>query len=343
MGRLRPIGWLCLLCLLAFGACGATGRVVPEVQDGRGPGPVPPRYEGSLRALSAALADGLDDSARNMIQRLRARLVRDEFTGLLDLEGARAFVEGCARVIEGRSRVRACSFSLEFRRIEGERELSLFLVIESQWPAELTFMPGVAQVTVDRAFMEPSGELVQITRRVGLDNQESWVVPAESTVEYHLGDWPTGMARGSLAGRIRVDLKALAPQVKEAAAFYSAGGLRVAQAVHVELAGFLPTQAVSPGDLLPAVLDPTVGIHGLVERIVRLKPSLYREAEGELVGLIGRATDLEISARIAPALRWVTGGACPGSDPREWRLWAVQGFEEKSTRKIPSMLDLPCR
>jgi len=331
---------LTVCACLGSGACAANQDKELPQQD-FGPGPVPPRYQGDLEALTSALAEELDTTAWNMVRRLRARLGHDQARGLQDLRGVRAFVDGCARVLEGRSRVSACSFRLDFRRNAEARELELLLLIQNRWPRDLVFVSGAVQLTVDRSFIEASGEMVSVTRRVALPTQPEWWAKSGEGTEVSLGLWPITMARESLAGRIAVSLKLIAPKVLDGDERFAVGGIGVESNPYVELAGFLPTQALQPKDLVPAVLDADIGIHGLIERVVRLDPAAYGSAEAEILGLIERATDLEITARIAPVLRWITRGACPGSDPREWRLWAVEQKNKTSHPGTPSVLDLP--
>ena len=156
-----------------------------------------------------------------------------------------------------------------------------------------------------------------------------------------MGFWPLSMSSETLAGRLEVHLRLLLAEVRDGDDLFSAGKLETSPAMHVELAAFLPNGALPLQDLVPAVLDQGIGIHGLMERLVRLSPADYTEARGQITALIGRATDLEISVRIAPALRWVTQGSYPGSDPREWRLWARQQILKNSGALDPSGLDLP--
>jgi hypothetical protein len=327
------------VCLVSCACAALPGEELP--QQALGHGPVPPRYQGSLEALSSALEERLDTTAWNIVRRMRIRLVRDQARGLQDLSGARAFVEGCARVLEGRSRVSACSFELEFRRNSEARELELLLLIQNRWPRDLVFVPGAVQLTVDRAFIEANGEMASVTRRVVLPTQPGWRAKSGEGTEVSLGPWPLTMASESLAGRIVVSLKLIAPKVRDGEHLFGVAGFGVASAPHVELAGFLPTQALQPKDLVPAVLDSNIGIYGLIERVVRLDPAAYGAAEEQILLLIERATDLEITARIAPVLRWITSGVCPGSDPREWRLWALEQKIRTSHPGPPSVLDLP--
>ncbi len=331
-----------LTVCLCLGSCACAANQDKELslQD-FGPGPVPPRYQGDLDALGSALAEELDIMAWNMVRRLRSRLGRDQALGRQDLRGTRAFVEGCARVLEGRSRVSACSFRLEFRRNSEARELELLLLIQNRWSRDLAFVSGAVQLTVDRSFIEASGEMVSVTRRVALPTQPEWWAKSGEGTEVSLGHWPITMASESLAGRIAVSLKLIAPKVLDGEDRFAVGGFGVESIPYVELAGFLPTQALQPKDLVPAVLDSDIGIHGLIERVVRLDPAAYGAAEAEILALIERATDLEITARIAPVLRWITRGVCPGSDPREWRLWAVEQKNKTSHPGASSVLDLP--
>ena len=337
--------WVLALLLLGFAACGAPGPD-PIFQGllSAGPlsaGPVPPRYQGRLEALSAALESEPDSVAWNMVRRLRAQLLQDASRGMGDLAGAQAFVEGAASVLEGRTRVAACDFVLQFRREDNRPELELVLVLESRWPRELVFTSGAGQLTMERVFVEASGKLARVSKQVALGEAPKWSVVPDQPTEISMGFWPLGMSSEALAGRLEVHLRLLLAEVRDGIDLFSAGGLKTSPAMHVELAAFLPNGALPLQDLVPAVLDQGIGIHGLMERLVRLSPSDYREACDQITALIGRATDLEISVRIAPALRWVTQGSYPGSDPREWRLWARQQILKNSGALDPSGLDLP--
>lgn len=329
-----------LTLLLGFAAC-ATPLQDPSSQGPLAPEPVPPRYQGRLEALSAALESDPDSIAWNMVRRLRAQLLREASGGMGDLEGARAFVEGAASVLEGRTRVAACDFNLQFRRGENRPELELVLVLKSRWPRELVFISGAGQLTMERVFVEASGKLARVSKQVALGEAPKWSVIPDHPTEVSMGFWPLGMSSQALAGRLEVHLRLLLAEVRDGDDLFSAGGLKTIPAMHVELAAFLPNGALPLEDLVPAVLDQGIGIHGLMERLVRLSPAEYSEAQGKIMALIEGATDLEISVRIAPALRWVTQGSYPGSDPREWRLWSRQQILKNSGALDSSGLDLP--
>ena len=70
--------------------------------------------------------------------------------------------------MEGRIRVAACDFDLQFRRGEDGPDLELVLVLESDWPRELVFIAGAGQVTMERVFVEPSGKLARVSKQVAL-------------------------------------------------------------------------------------------------------------------------------------------------------------------------------
>ena len=273
--------WLLALLLLGFAACAAP-RQDPIVQGPLAPGPVPPRYQGRLEALSAALESDPDSLAWSMVRRLRVQLQWDASRGMGDLAGARAFVEGAASVLEGRTRVAARDFDLQFRRGDNRPELELVLVLESRWPRELVFIAGAGQLTMERVFVEASGKLARVSKQVALEEAPQWSVVPDHPTEISMGSWPLSMSTETLAGRLEVHLRLLLAEVRDGDDLFSAGRLETSPAMHVELAAFLPNGALPLQDLVPAVLDQGIGIHGLMERLVRLSPADYSEARGQM-------------------------------------------------------------
>jgi hypothetical protein len=138
-----------------------------------------------------------------------------------------------------------------------------------------------------------------------------------------LGRFPIRLGPGSIAGRTTWTLDLTAGFVEREDERYPAQDTRVAPVDRVELAPELPSEPLVPAVLADAVLDPTVGMAGVMERCVRVHPREYATALDTLAPLVGRATDAEVSDRLAPCLRWLSRGQASGADPGALRRWVA--------------------
>ncbi|MBL6721144.1 MAG: hypothetical protein ISQ08_07005 [Planctomycetes bacterium] len=314
------------------------GIAEPVEQEPAPAASVPEAYRPALEALEEAIREGSNDRARALFRRLELRLEADPAAE----QALAAVLAGYDLVLGGRERTAALDLSLQLERISGDREaqVEVWLVARSRWSQELLLLPGALVLSVLRTEMDPRGRSGDRAVLLERDPKTELRVPAGGSARWSLGRLPSGVAGGSLASRLRVDLRARAARIKEAGREYPAEALAARPSRHVELAGYLPSSATPLEELRRAALAPEVGIDSWAERIVRLAPQDYEEASIGLRRLVAeRATDLEILDRLAPALRWLLEGEAPGASPSEWRAWARASA--RTAQEAPRTLDLP--
>lgn len=339
---LRPSHIALLLLPSLLAGCAATRDARPApgepIEQPLTSATVPEAYRPALEALEEAVRERSNAQARALLERLELRLEADP-AARRDLAPVLA---GYELVLGGRERSAALELSLQLERTAGPEGplVEVWLLARSEWPEDLTLHPGALVLSVLRTEMDSrarSGDRAVLLEREA--DTELWI-PGGGSARWSLGTLEAGVAERSLASRLRVDLRARVARVSEAGREYPAEALAARPARHVELAAYLPSSATPLQELQRAALAPEVGIDSWAERVVRLAPQDYTAAVTGLRDLVGgRATDLEVLDRLAPALRWLLEGEAPGASPAEWRAWARASA--RAREEAPRTLDLP--
>jgi hypothetical protein len=277
---------------------------------------VPPEFAPVLEMVIAALEDGEEVVAESALRRLLAR----QPTGRA-LEIAR----GLERILDGRRLASTLDLSLEAVE-EGEvnGRYTLTLIARQHGETEVVFRPGAARLRESLVVVNPDGHEHRNLKRLGIPFPEELRIPPEGEVRLVLVDVQLPAPPGLLAVAVRLRFTFLPGRFVE-----PDGRLLPAQSVEVKdvelvrLASFLPTAPVDPAELEAYVREGQIFVPSLMERAVRIPPSLREEALDLLAPHIEAMSLVELELLI-PALRWLSRTVRPAGDPGAWRRWSEQ-------------------
>ncbi|MCC6409840.1 MAG: hypothetical protein IT453_21990 [Planctomycetes bacterium] len=322
----------CLLAVLVT-ACGTPRRALvsddPLVLDPE----LRPRiaaFEPAFEALTAALADDDETSARAILARIRA----------LRPEGPAAeVVEAFQRVLDGRAAVHELELRLVVRgkpNAKGGRRLALAAVSSHDTP-----------VTIHASAARIESSLFGIDVR-GFEHRSAYTRPIDALAELELApDDPELLdvaefdvpISNELAVRAHFEVVLVQAELELDGRRLPAATLRVVPCEVDQLAAFLPTDPVEPTELARCLDQPGFALPAALERAVRIAPARRDEALEACAPVLARMNRIDLE-RAAPCLRWLSGDRDRGGDPDRWRTWAVQ----RTQREPPTpTLDLPAR
>tara|TARA_R110002126_G_scaffold151471_2_gene298498 strand:- start:6617 stop:7621 length:1005 start_codon:yes stop_codon:yes gene_type:complete len=330
-----------LISFLLFGlvACGsvepAPVRVSVRMTD------VPVRYQAQLRALQDSVGEHENEAAEHIVRSVSARLEAEELVGAEDIDGVQQLLDGFHRILRGRRLLSELDLRLELEPVDGAASMRVWLRGDSSGALPVTVRPGGATLRIERLFANPSGEMAYSMRQAFFADLTTLPLERETTFEKDLGEFPIQIGPDSIAGRTTWTLDLTAGFVEQDGVRYPAQDTRIAFIDRIELATDLPNAPLVPEELAEAVLNPSVGMSGVMERCVRIHPREYDAALVQLAPLVSRATDDEISMRLAPCLRWLSRGRASGSDPTSLRRWVANWSRHHGTaRKAAGGLDI---
>lgn len=282
-------------------------------------------------ALQAAVEDGDEAVARRILASLLARRPPANIVAL-----ARAY----ERILDGRVLVRGLRLRLVSLPAEDPGG-GLRLALEASHAEEADLILRVPPSNLRRTLvgMDAGGnQSMGLSTRLAADLSDLRL-PAGEVVTVAFLEYELDVG-GFLAIRERWDLDLRAGEIELDGRRLPAQGVSVAFAERIAIAGFLPTQAVEPAELLDYVGVEQVYTPALIERAVRIDPSRREEALDLLAPEVARMarSDPERIERIAPALRWLSRSSGQGNQPALWQDWFEQRVESQA-RGV--RLDLP--
>jgi hypothetical protein len=307
------------LLLFVLTACGvaepAPGLVRVNLGD------LPLRYQAQLKALQDSIGEDENEAGERILRSVTARLETEALLGVDDLQGVEQLLGGFHRILRGRRLLSELDLRLELEPLEGSASLEVWLRGDSAGPEPVRVQPGGATLRIERMFANPGGKMAYSMRQAHYEDLGPVPVERGTTFRKSLGKFPIQIGQDSIAGRTTWTLVLTAGFIEQDGVRYPAQNIRVGIVDHVELAAELPSAPLLPAELARAALDPSVGMSGVMERCVRIHPREYDSALMQLAPLVSRATDEEVSLRLAPCLRWLSRARASGSDPSALRLW----------------------
>lgn len=333
-----------LLTTLFAGLAGCNSSPTPDL------GPVPIRidlsnvamhHQAQLQALQNAVAENEQDLAEQIARSLAARLEVEDLMEIEGNDGVRQVLTGFQRILIGRRILMDLDLRLETELVEGTGKVRLWLRGDSANVVPVTLRPGGAMLRIERLFAEPSGEMLYNMSQAFFEDLTTLHLVQGETFQRDLGLHPIQLGSHSIASRTTWTLDLTAGSVERDGTEYPAQETPIQMTDRVELAKDLPNVPLLPEELAAAVLDPTVGMAGVMERCVRIHPREYDIALDALAPLVSRATDSEVVGRLAPCLRWLSRGRAGGADPGALRRWmARRSDRERGARAASNGLDI---
>lgn len=326
-------------CLLAVfvTACGSPRRAIVPDQTALLDPALRPRveaFEPAFEALSAALADGDETSARAILARVRA----------LRPEGSAAQVaDAFERVLDGREAARALELRLVVRQpsaapreggAAGTRRL--VLTAFSRHASAVTLRASAARLESSLFGVDARGFEHRSASTQSLDLLAELELEPERLRRLELVEFEVPLAN-ELAVRAHFELVLVQPELELETRRLPVAQLRVSACEVDVLAPFLPTAPVEPAELARYLERPGFGLPAALERTVRIAPERRDEALAACAPVIARMNRLDLE-RAAPCLRWLSGDRERGADPDRWRAWA---FERTRGSEPAPVLDLP--
>ncbi len=308
-------GALALLLALPLAAC-AGGPTNADAAAPPGPSRpvVPAALLPTFEALEQAIEAGDEDSARQLLARIRTRS-RDP-----DVLEAAATYE---RILVGRALADRLDLRLECRELaEAPGTYVARFVATQTGPDDVVLRTAPARLRLWMTTVDVDGDEQRAVRTFAVERLSEIPVPAHGSFELDVGaaELPVGRflaVRGSwqlelFAGSIHVG--------STDAVGYPAMDVPVARCEAVRLGPFLPQEPVEPAELVRYVATPGFDLPPALERTVRIPGDRREEA---LDGLTAVAADMNLPdlTRLVPCLRWLSGAAGPGGDPEAWRRW----------------------
>ncbi len=295
------------------------------------------RFLPALDALSASVAAGEDDEARRILRRLEAMSPPVEVLELLD-----AF----ERILDGRAVVERLETALIAQEVaERPGDYRVLLAITANEPEDVVFAPAGARLVVTYTSVDPVGSEQRAAQHTTIDGVADLRLAPGETSTLPLIEVTAPAPTGMLALDATFRLEFLAGEVRTGGRALPVNEFPAPEVSVVRLAGYLPTGALPPEELVRYVDAGDVRPPALLERAVRIPPELREDALDALEPLVARLPLPELS-ELVPALRWLSGTSAPGGDPEAWRAWMARRASagDASTSSAgpgPGSLDLP--
>jgi hypothetical protein len=283
--------------------------------------------ESAFEALRAAVEDGEDEVARAILLRLMPRIsdplsadLAAGYSNVLAGRLARDAVMGVVRVVE----LESGGFSVS-------------LALSQALFDDVTLRPGHVLVQAITRSIDIAGhQSTRVSDRL-VEAGDGWALTRDQVLSVPMGSDSPLFGEGFLAVRCEWKVVLGAGSVETPSGVFPLMGVQVDDGSVVRLSRELPTQVVEPVELARYCLEPVIRPEGLLERAVRISPSLYAEA----LDLLAESAPALPPARLEeliPALAWLTGGSVMRASGHEWREWlrlrALAGDRSES-------LDLP--
>jgi hypothetical protein len=298
---------------------------------------IPERFQPSLEALRAAIQDGEEELAAQILEGIRARAPRDPEVLRL--------VAGFERILEGRELVDRLRLGLRLEELEGGAEAGDFRVLlDAEHDLGEPLMLSLPPARLERLVVSVDAQGLQAKA------YESRSVDAFDALELD-----PGVARHVELCRYQLELGAALAVREQWALRPRSGSITLegrdlpAMRVHVEvceqtrLAPYLPAAPVAPEVLIEYTQRPEISMPALMERSVRVDPARRLETLRLLLPVVRRLAreDPGRLEAIAPALRWL---ARLSETPRSWAALLERRIAEAAGEpSAGSELELPAR
>ncbi|MEM1449663.1 MAG: hypothetical protein AAF957_23630 [Planctomycetota bacterium] len=351
---------LLLAALLAAGCATRSAAPPRPVELDREPGSanvpltVHPAYTASFEAIRLALEVNDLAVARGALRQLRARLAadrvnaptlaqareRDDDIALRTLAGelpsresvdaAVKMADGFEKIVEGRLRLEAVQLRIDVVRSETEeQQADVVLYGRSDWNGDLRIQPSAASLVVERTSLEPrTGQERRASTTVGLDEAPILQIPAHGEARVVIGSLPIEVPVGSIATRMRVDVRCNGGTISEDDEDYPARDIAVRYGERTDIPGWIPSTVVAPVELVELVERGNTPLALMLECAVRIAPGRRDEAL-DRVGVAIQTLPMQSMRTLVPAVRWLAGTDQFGRDERAWRTWLIERVEER--------------
>lgn len=294
------------------------------------------RFLPALEALSASVEEGRDDEARRILRRLAAMAPPEEVVQLMD-----AF----ERILDGRAVVARLETALIAQEVaERPGDYRVFLAITANEPEDVVFGPAGARLVVTYTSVDPVGSEQRAVQHTTIEGVADLTLAPGDESTLPLIEVTAPAPTGMLALDANFRLEFLAGEVRTGGRALPVNEFPSPSVSVVRLAGYLPTAALPPEELVRYVEAGDVKPPALLERAVRIPPELREETLDALEPLVERLPTPELG-ELVPALRWLSGTSAPGGDPGAWRAWMAdrrrRGEVAAESNPPAGALDLP--
>jgi hypothetical protein len=289
---------------------------------------------GLAQGLAAALEDGEDDLARDVLARLEP---------LASTSEERAFLASCRRILAGRAVQAAIRIELVLddaperpARGGGEPEPEpqrLYLEVLQSTDVPLTLHLPPADVEHLRTWITPEGIESRALAVRPVSGLGRLLLPPGVARRIELGPYPAAVP-GALAVRDAWEVAFRSGEVERGHERLPVRAVRPPRLERTTLAPGLDP-GVAPGDvaseLARALADPGRGFPDVLALAVSVAAE---EREAALAALAPEVARLAREAperlrAVSPALRWIARAEEPGADPDGWAAW----FRARETRR----------
>ncbi len=303
-------GWLFVLLLAVAVACRGSQPTGPSrAAAGLQLAPPPAHAEQRIALVRAALAAGDEQAARALVEQWKSS-EQDQ--------AAWPWIESFEHLLRGRELAQSVHARLVARAVKDEVELELWIhhdLAETLTLSSLAGRIGQALEAIDeRAMFQVDAH----TRAMGpLENVR---IPPGMTAQFDLGLYaqPLGTAM-AVHSVFRMTLPGVHLGLGEKS--YAVRQLPVSKCTTQRLSPRLPSASVDLVPLSAYLSQSNVHTPALVERLVRIDPSLFEQAFETLFQQGMQVDRLVFAARYAPCLRWLSGERELGSAQEAWRAW----------------------
>ena len=293
---------------------------------------IAPAFVPQFGALEAALEDGEDEVAHQILNRLLLSDPRDE-----TLEMARAF----GRILDGRDLARSVRLRLASAHTEEQSRFVLVLLASHgrEQPITLRLPPGDLEhllTGIDATGVETKEFETHLSS--ALSELE---IPPHETVRIDLLDYVIPLGR-ALAVREQWRLELRPGELVYDGRSLPAARFATEPCERTRLATFLPTGPVEPAELIRYMQRDVVNTPPLLERAVRIETWRREEALAEITPVVERLAveNPRQIAKAAAALRWLARTNKPGIDAKAWALYLRARLDRRLQAREQTNLDL---
>ncbi len=214
----------------------------------------------------------------------------------------------------------------------------LELVLHSTGAEPLVLRPGPARLVRRLHLVDAEGGERRRSGEVPLPPLGPWTIEPGGRIPVALGEDDLEAVQAALAVRVTWELLFLAGEVRRGTRWLPVRRLAASPAVHVLLAGDLPSEPVDAGELARYVRAGRVHRAAALERAVRVPPAEYPRALEELAREHARLNRVALE-ELLPALRWLAAEGGPTGGVSVW--WAWLADLARAAEQAEGALDMP--
>jgi len=291
------------------------------------------RYGPQFEAVKAAL----EDRDLELAERVLERMLATQPNGAA-YERARAF----QRVMVGRRLVAGLALQLEALPTGEAGAYELVLHASHSLDTPIVLHCAGSSLTFLALGIDPYGVEQRAARNALIDTLDDLEIAPGTPVTRRLGAFQLEV-RGLIASRGCWEFSSMAGSIERDGEFFPAMNIDVAPLEIVRLAEGLPTETITPDELVTYVSDPAHRLGprttpSLLSRAVRVDNAHRTEALDALAPVALQMGNPDLAC-VVPALRWLSGERDLGADPRAWRIWLqerVAARSEPLDRRAPT-------